>query len=84
MLYLLTILPLLPPYNYKSPTCKLKTFHEEKALISFKFANKDSIIRKTSWKFHMHYVNTAFNFLGNCLLEKGKYVVIESSYFCVE
>ena len=29
----------------------------------------------------MHYVNTAFNFLGNCLLEKGKYVVIESSYF---
>ena len=29
----------------------------------------------------MDYVNTAFNFLGNCLLEKGKYVVIESSYF---
>ena len=48
MLYLLAILPLLPPYNYKSPTCKLKTFHEEKALISFKFANKNSIIRKTS------------------------------------
>ena len=31
----------------------------------------------------MHYVNTAFHFLGNGLLEKGKYVVIESSYFCV-
>ena len=30
----------------------------------------------------MHYVNTAFDFLGNCLLEKGKYVAIES-YFCV-
>ena len=29
----------------------------------------------------MHYVNTAFNFGGNCLLEKGKYDVIES-YFC--
>ena len=26
----------------------------------------------------MHCVNTAFNFFGNCLLEKGKYVVIES------
>ena len=32
----------------------------------------------------MHYVNIAFDFFGNCLLEKGKYVVIESSYFCVE
>ena len=31
----------------------------------------------------MNYVNTAFNFLGNYVLEKGKYVVIESSYFCV-
>ena len=31
-----------------SPTCKLKAFHEYKALISFEFANKDSIIRKTS------------------------------------
>ena len=31
----------------------------------------------------MHYVNTAINFLVNCLLEKVKYVVIESSYFCV-
>ena len=29
----------------------------------------------------MHYVNTAFNFLVNYLLEKIKYVVIESSYF---
>ena len=32
----------------------------------------------------MHFVNTAFYFWGNCLLEKGKYVVIESLYFCVE
>ena len=31
----------------------------------------------------MHYVNTAFDFLGNYLLEKIKYVVIESSYFCI-
>ena len=31
----------------------------------------------------MHYVNTAFNFLVNYLLEKIKYVVIESSYFCI-
>ena len=52
--------------------------------INLKFANKDSIIRKTSWKFHVHYVNTAFDFLGNCLLEKRKYVAIESSYFSVE
>ena len=29
----------------------------------------------------MYYVNTAFDFLGNCLLEKKKYVFIESSYF---
>ena len=84
MHYLLTILPLLPPYNYKSPTCKLKTFHEEKALISFKFANKDSINRKTSRKFSMHYVNTTCAFWGNSLLEKGKYLVLESSHFCVE
>ena len=28
--------------------------------------------------------NTAFDFLGDCILEKGKYVVIESSYFCVQ
>ena len=27
----------------------------------------------------MHYVNTAFDFLANCLLEKGKYVVIQSN-----
>ena len=32
----------------------------------------------------MHYVNTAFDFLENCLLEMGKYVPIESSCFCVE
>ena len=32
----------------------------------------------------MQYVNTAFDFGGNCFLENGKYVVIESSYFCVE
>ena len=31
----------------------------------------------------MHFANRAFDFLVNCLLEKGKYVVIES-YFCVE
>ena len=31
----------------------------------------------------MHYVKKAFDFLGNCLLEKEKYVVIESSYFSV-
>ena len=29
----------------------------------------------------MHYLNTAFNFGGNYLLEKGKYVVIESSVY---
>ena len=34
---------------------KQKMFHEYKAVISFKFAKKDSIIRKTSWKFPMHY-----------------------------
>ena len=35
--------------NFKlSPICKLKTFHEYEALISIKFANKGSIIRKTS------------------------------------
>ena len=32
----------------------------------------------------MHYVNTTFDFFGNSLLEKGKYLVIETSYFCVE
>ena len=68
-----------------SPTCKLKTFHEYKALISFKFGNKDSIIRKTSRKFPMHYVNTKFDFGGNSLIKEGKYLVIdlviESSYF---
>ena len=32
----------------------------------------------------MNYVNTTFDFLGNSLLEKGKYLDIESSYFCVE
>ena len=31
----------------------------------------------------MHYVNTTFDFWGNSLLEKGKYLVIES-YFSVE
>ena len=68
-----------------SPTCKPKTFHEYKALISFKFVNKGSIIRNASWKFSMHSVNTTFDFLGNSLLEKGKYLVIESSFFvCVE
>ena len=67
-----------------SPTCKLKTFHEYKAPISSKFANKDSVIRKTSIKFPMHCVNRTFDFFGNSLLEKGNYLVIESSYFCVE
>ena len=32
----------------------------------------------------MHYVNATFDFWGKYLLEKGKYLVIESSYFCVE
>ena len=32
----------------------------------------------------MHNVNTEFDFFGNYLLEKGAYVVIESSCFCVE
>ena len=40
-------------------------------------------MRKTSRKFQVHYVKKAFDFLGNCLLEKEKYVVIESSYFSV-
>ena len=31
-----------------SLNCKLKAFHEYKALISFKFANTDGIIKKTS------------------------------------
>ena len=39
-------------------------------------------MRKTSRKFEVHYVKTAFDFLVNCLLEKGKYFVIES-YFSV-
>ena len=77
----------LPPYNSLnvSIVCKLKTFHKYyKALYSFGFANKESIIRKTSWKFPMHYVNTTFfNILGYSLPEKGKYFVIES-YICVE
>ena len=53
-------------------------------LISFKLTNKDSIIRKTSWNLAIHYVNTTFDFFGNSLLEKGKYLVIETSYFCVQ
>ena len=53
---------------------------KKKTLISFKFANKDSIIRKAS----MHYVNTTFKVLRNSLLEKGKYLVTELSYFSVE
>ena len=32
----------------------------------------------------MRYVNTTFNFLGNSLTEKGKSLVFESSYFCVD
>ena len=32
----------------------------------------------------MLYVNIEFGFLGNGLLEKGKYDIIESSCFCVE
>ena len=32
----------------------------------------------------MHYVNTAFDFFGNALLEHGKYLVTESLCFCVE
>ena len=84
MKYQIIIIMCLASSLQMSPTCKLKTFHQYKALISFKFANKDSIIRKTAWKFPMHYVNTTFNILGNSLVEKGKYLVIESSYFFVE
>ena len=32
----------------------------------------------------MHYVNTTFKVLRNSLLEKGKYLVTELSYFSVE
>ena len=32
----------------------------------------------------MQYLTTTFDFLGNSLVEKEKYLVIESSYFCVE
>ena len=60
-----------------SPTCKLKTFHEYKALISFKFANKYSKIKKISHALH----NTTLIFEGNLLIEKGEYLVIEWSYF---
>ena len=68
-----------------SLTCKLKTFLEYKALINFKFANKDSIYTKTSENSpYIIYVNTTFDFLGNSLSEEGKYLVIESSYCCVE
>ena len=68
------------------PTCKLKTFHEYKTLISFKFkfANKVKVIAKMSSKFPTRYVNTTFNFLGNFLVEEGKYFVTESSDFCLE
>ena len=51
-----------------SQTCKLETFHEYKALISFKFENKDSMIRKTFWNSHLI-------FWQNSLIEKGKYLV---------
>ena len=84
MKYQIIIIMCLASSLQMSPTWKLKTSHQYKALISFKFANKDSIIRKTAWKFPMHYVNTTFNILGNSLIKKGKYLVIESSYFCVE
>ena len=62
-----------------SPTCKLNMFHEYKALI--KFANKDGIISKTSRKFPMHYVNTTFEFLGNSLIENGKYFLLNHHIF---
>ena len=64
-----------------STTYKLKAFYEYKALISFKFANKYSIIRKISLKFPMHYAHSIFG--GNSLIENGNYLVVESSYFCV-
>ena len=48
-----------------SQTCKLETFHEYKALISFKFENKDSMIRKTFWK-------STFDFLAEFPYRKGK------------
>ena len=54
-------------------TCKLKTFHEFKALISFKFAKKDSIkLGEINRKFCKNYLNTTFDFLMNSILEKGK------------
>ena len=66
--------------NFKlSPICKLKTFHEYKALISIKFANKGSIIRKTSWKFPMHYVKLCkynIRFFGEFPFRKGKVEVL--------
>ena len=36
------------------------------------FANKDSIIRKTSWKFPVHYVITTFHFWWEFSFRKGK------------
>ena len=47
---------------------------------SLQFLNVSNLYT-TSWKFNMHYVNTAFNFGGNCVLEKGKYVVIKHPKF---
>ena len=54
-----------------SPTCRLKTFYEYKALISFKFANKDSLI----WNFlkipHELCKHNIW-FLGEFPFRKGK------------
>ena len=59
-----------------SLTRKLKMFDEYKAFASFKFANQDSAIRKTSRTFLMHYVKTTFDFLGNPFKEKRKYLLL--------
>ena len=32
----------------------------------------------------IRYINTTFDFSGNSLLEKEKYLVAETSWFCVE
>ena len=55
-------------------------------------ANKDKIIRKTSWKFHVHYVKTTFNFWSEFSFRKGKVScywiiiflsrVIKMKYYC--
>ena len=66
-----------------SPTCKLKTFHEYKALVSFKFVNKDSIISITSIISHA-LCKHSIRYFGNSHIEEEKCLLIESPYFCAE